>query len=185
MTHHTPDFTFDNSYARELDGFYVPWEGDKVPEPRIALLNAELAEALNLDADALDSDEGAAILAGARAPDGAETLAQAYAGHQFGGFSPQLGDGRAILLGEVIDRDGNRRDLHLKGSGRTPFSRGGDGKAVLGPVLREFVIGEAMHALGIPSTRALPATAPRATRRAGTDPSRSSLPPSHPVRGHA
>ena len=157
MTHHTPDFTFDNSYARELDGFYVPWEGDKVPEPRIVLLNAELAEALNLDADALDSDEGAAILAGARAPDGAETLAQAYAGHQFGGFSPRLGDGRAILLGEVIDRDGNRRDLHLKGSGRTPFSRGGDGKAVLGPVLREFVIGEAMHALGIPTTRALSA----------------------------
>ncbi|WP_323766012.1 protein adenylyltransferase SelO [Marinovum sp.] len=157
MTHHTPRFTFDNSYARELDGFYVPWEGDKVPEPRILLLNTELAEELALDPEALDSDEGAAILAGARAPEGAETLAQAYAGHQFGGFSPQLGDGRAILMGELIDSQGRRRDLHLKGSGRTPFSRGGDGKAVLGPVLREFVIGEAMHALGIPTTRALSA----------------------------
>ncbi|WP_417524299.1 protein adenylyltransferase SelO [Marinovum sp.] len=157
MTHHAPRFTFDNSYARELDGFYVPWEGDKVPEPRILLLNAELAQELNLDVDALDSDEGAAILSGAAAPEGAETLAQAYAGHQFGGFSPQLGDGRAILLGEVLDRQGRRRDLHLKGSGRTPFSRGGDGKAVLGPVLREFVIGEAMQALGVPTTRALAA----------------------------
>lgn len=150
-------FAFDNSYARDLDGFYVQWKGDTVPEPRILLLNAELATELQLDADALDSDEGAAILAGAQAPEGAETLAMAYAGHQFGGFSPQLGDGRAILLGELIDRHGKRRDLHLKGSGRTPFSRGGDGKAVLGPVLREFLMGEAMHALGIPTTRALAA----------------------------
>ncbi len=157
MTHHTPRFSFDNSYARELDGFYVPWKGDEVPEPRLLLLNAELAEELQLDPDALDSEAGAAILTGALAPEGAETLAQAYAGHQFGGFSPQLGDGRAILLGELIDRHGQRRDLHLKGSGRTPFSRGGDGKAVLGPVLREFLIGEAMHALGIPTTRALSA----------------------------
>ncbi|MGY3438973.1 MULTISPECIES: protein adenylyltransferase SelO [unclassified Marinovum] len=157
MTHQSPHFTFDNSYARELDGFYVPWDGDKVPDPRIVLLNAELAEDLRLDPDALDSDEGAAILAGTTAPEGATTLAQAYAGHQFGGFSPQLGDGRAILLGEMIDIHGDRVDLHLKGSGRTPFSRGGDGKAVLGPVLREFILGEAMHALGIPTTRALSA----------------------------
>ncbi|MDA7429293.1 YdiU family protein [Primorskyibacter aestuariivivens] len=158
MTHHTPLFRFDNSYARDLDGFYVPWEGDKVPEPRIVLLNAGLAHDLGLDPDALDTDEGAAIFSGAKAPEGANTLAQAYAGHQFGGFSPQLGDGRAILLGEIIGPDGQRRDIHLKGSGRTPFSRGGDGKAVLAPVLREFLIGEAMHALHIPTTRALAAT---------------------------
>ena len=88
-------------------------------------------------------------------PEGAEPIAQAYAGHQFGGFSPQLGDGRAVLLGEVIDRAGQRRDIALKGSGRTPFSRGGDGKAAVGPMLREVLIGEAMHALGIPTTRAL------------------------------
>ena len=101
--------------------------------------------------------EGAAILAGSVAPEGATPLAMAYAGHQFGGFSAQLGDGRALLVGEMLDMEGRRRDLHLKGSGRTPFSRGGDGKAVLGPVLREFLIGEAMHALGIPTTRALAA----------------------------
>ena len=157
MTHQPPHFDFDNTYARELDGFYVPWEGDKVPEPRIILLNSDLARDLQLDPEALDTDQGAAMLAGAEAPEGANTLAQAYAGHQFGGFSPQLGDGRAILLGEVIDRNGIRRDIHLKGSGRTPFSRGGDGKAVLGPVLREFLMGEAMFHLGIPTTRALSA----------------------------
>jgi uncharacterized protein YdiU (UPF0061 family) len=112
---------------------------------------------LGLDADALDSERGAAIFAGSEAPEGAAPLAQAYAGHQFGGFSPQLGDGRALLLGELIDRHGVRRDLQLKGSGRTPFSRGGDGKAALGPVLREYVIGEAMFALGVPTTRALAA----------------------------
>lgn len=158
MTQHPPHFQFDNTYARDLDGFYVPWEGDKVPEPRIVLFNAGLALELGLDPDTLDTDEGAAIFSGAEAPDGAQTLAQAYAGHQFGGFSPQLGDGRAILLGEIIDQSGQRRDIHLKGSGRTPFSRGGDGKAVLAPVLREFLIGEAMHALHIPTTRALAAT---------------------------
>ena len=120
-------------------------------------LNIPLARELNLDPDALDTADGAAILSGATAPEGASPLAQAYAGHQFGGFSPQLGDGRALLLGEVLDRDGNRRDIHLKGSGRTPFSRGGDGKAAIGPVLREYLVGEAMHAMGVPSTRALAA----------------------------
>jgi len=150
-------FTFDNSYANELEGFYVPWQGEKVTEPKIVHLNRELAAELLLDADALASDEGAAIFAGSEAPEGAAPLAQAYAGHQFGGFSPQLGDGRALLIGELIDRNGVRRDIHLKGSGRTPFSRGGDGKAVLGPVLREYIIGEAMHALGVPTTRALAA----------------------------
>ncbi|MCB2134346.1 MAG: YdiU family protein [Rhodobacteraceae bacterium] len=157
MTALDPNFRFDNSYARELEGFYVPWQGAVVPRPKLLRLNQPLAAELGLDADALDGDHGAAILAGATSPEGAKPLAMAYAGHQFGGFSPQLGDGRALLLGEVIDRNGNRRDIHLKGSGRTPFSRGGDGKAVLGPVLREYLIGEAMHAMGIPTTRALAA----------------------------
>ena len=150
-------FAFDNTYARELDGFFVPWQGDAATAPRLVRLNAALAEDLCLDAAALNSPEGAAIFAGSQAPDGASPLAMAYAGHQFGGFSPQLGDGRAILLGEVMDKTGARRDIHLKGSGRTPFSRGGDGKATIGPVLREYLIGEAMHAMGVPSTRALAA----------------------------
>ena len=155
----TAGFQFDNSYARELEGFYVPWKGAEVPAPRMIRFNTPLADELGLDGAALDSDAGAVIFAGHKAPDGAEPLAMAYAGHQFGGFSPQLGDGRALLLGEVIDINGKRRDLHLKGSGRTPFSRGGDGKAVLGPVLREYIVGEAMLALGVPTTRALAAVA--------------------------
>ena len=118
-------------------------------------LNHSLAEELGLDAASLVGPAGAAMFAGNAVPDGAEPLAQAYAGHQFGGFSPQLGDGRALLLGEVIDRQGRRRDIALKGSGRTPFARGGDGKAAVGPMLREVLLGEAMHALGIPTTRAL------------------------------
>jgi len=152
-----PLFTFENSYADELEGFYVPWQGAPAPEPKIVQLNRDLAAELRLDAERLANDQGVAFLAGSEAPEGAMPLAQAYAGHQFGSFSPQLGDGRALLIGELIDRDGARRDLQLKGSGRTPFSRGGDGKAVLGPVLREYLIGEAMHALGIPTTRALAA----------------------------
>jgi serine/tyrosine/threonine adenylyltransferase len=150
-------FAFDNTYARELEGFYVPWKAAQVARPRLVKLNRELAEELVLDASALDSDEGARIFAGNEPPEGAVPLAQAYAGHQFGGFSPQLGDGRALLLGEVIDRNGRRRDIQLKGSGPTPFSRNGDGRAALGPVLREYLIGEAMHALDIPTTRALAA----------------------------
>ncbi|MBA3908584.1 MAG: YdiU family protein [Rhodobacter sp.] len=153
-----PAIAFDNSYARDLEGFYVPWTGTKAPAPKVLRLNTALAAELGLDASALATDAGAAMLSGGVTPEGAAPLAMAYAGHQFGGFSPQLGDGRALLLGEVIDRMGQRRDIHLKGSGRTPFSRGGDGKAVLGPVLREYLFGEAMHALGIPSTRALAAT---------------------------
>jgi uncharacterized protein YdiU (UPF0061 family) len=117
--------------------------------------NDELAAELGLEAEVLKSDYGARIFSGAEVPPGAEPVAQAYAGHQFGNFVPQLGDGRAVLLGEVIDREGRRRDIALKGSGRTPFSRGGDGKAAVGPMLREYVIGESMHALGIPTTRAL------------------------------
>jgi uncharacterized protein YdiU (UPF0061 family) len=151
----TPAFAFDNTYARELAGLYVAWQPAAVPAPRLLFLNRELAAELGLDAAALDGTEGALLFAGNRMPEGAAPLAQAYAGHQFGGFSPQLGDGRALLLGEVIDRRGLRRDIAFKGSGRTPFSRGGDGKAALGPMLREVLIGEAMHALGIPTTRAL------------------------------
>jgi uncharacterized protein YdiU (UPF0061 family) len=150
-------FAFDNTYARELEGFYVPWKAAQVARPRLVKVNRELAEELGLDAGALDSEEGARIFAGNEISEGAAPLAQAYAGHQFGGFVPQLGDGRALLLGEVIDRDGRRRDIQLKGSGRTPFSRAGDGRAALGPVLREYLIGEAMHELGIPTTRALAA----------------------------
>jgi uncharacterized protein YdiU (UPF0061 family) len=150
-------FAFDNTFARELEGFYVPWKAAPVARPSLVKLNRELAAELGLDADALSSGEGAKIFAGNEAPEGAATLAQAYAGHQFGNFVPQLGDGRALLLGEVIDRNGKRRDIQLKGSGRTPFSRSGDGLAALGPVLREYLIGEAMHALGIPTTRALAA----------------------------
>jgi uncharacterized protein YdiU (UPF0061 family) len=151
----TTAFRFDNSFARELSGLYVPWQPVAVSAPRLLFLNHDLAEELGLDAATLDGPAGAAIFAGNALPDGAEPLAQAYAGHQFGGFSPQLGDGRAVLLGEVIDRTGRRRDIALKGSGRTPFARGGDGKAAVGPMLREVLLGEAMHALGIPTTRAL------------------------------
>lgn len=157
MTAAPPLFQFDNSYARDMAGFYVDWEGAKVPSPEMVLFNRPLAEELNLDPDLLSTPAGAAIFAGVTPPDGSSPLAQVYAGHQFGGFSPQLGDGRALLIGEVIDQQGQRRDIQLKGSGPTPFSRGGDGKAVIGPVLREYVIGEAMFALGIPTTRALAA----------------------------
>ncbi|WP_234263330.1 protein adenylyltransferase SelO [Hydrogenophaga sp. NFH-34] len=165
MTTTPPLFAFDNRYARELDGLFAPWQPAAVPAPRWLRLNHALADELGLDAQALASDTGLAVFAGNQVPDGAQPLAQAYAGHQFGGFSPQLGDGRALLLGEVIDRQGQRRDIALKGSGRTPFSRGGDGKAAVGPVLREYVISEAMHALGLPTTRTLAAVATGETIR--------------------
>jgi len=151
----TPFPRFDNTYARQLPGLYVAWQPAAVPAPRLLFLNLPLARELGFDPAALLSDEGAAILAGKRAPAGAEPLARGYAGHQSGGVSPQLGDGRALLLGEIVDRAGRRRDVAFKGSGPTPFSRGGDGKAAIGPMLREALIGEAMHALGIPTTRAL------------------------------
>ncbi|HMN82516.1 MAG TPA: YdiU family protein [Burkholderiaceae bacterium] len=148
---------FDNSYARDLEGAYVAWTPQAWPRPTLVRLNGGLAEELGLSPAALATAEGVAMLAGNVVPPGAQPLAQTYAGHQFGGLSPQLGDGRALLLGEVIDRYGQRRDIALKGSGRTPFSRGGDGRAALGPVLREYLVGEAMHAMGIPTTRALAA----------------------------
>jgi serine/tyrosine/threonine adenylyltransferase len=150
-------FPFDNTYARLPERFYARLDPTSVSAPRLVRVNAELAECLGLDPDGLASPEGVEILAGNRVPEGAEPIALAYAGHQFGQFVPQLGDGRAILLGEVVGRDGARRDIQLKGSGRTPFSRGGDGRAALGPVLREYIVSEAMAALGIPTTRALAA----------------------------
>jgi uncharacterized protein YdiU (UPF0061 family) len=150
-----PLFAFEHSYLTELEGLYVPWQGAAVPAPELLVLNRPLAVELGADPDALASPAGVAVLAGSAAPEGAKPVALAYAGHQFGGYSPRLGDGRALLLGEVVDVHGRRRDVHLKGSGRTPFARGGDGKAVVGPMLREHVISEAMHALGIPTTRAL------------------------------
>ena len=146
---------FENSYAQRLDGYYVLHNGDLAPKPRLIKFNSKLAKSLGFDLQNLDQSQIAAMLSGGTHPRGAMPLAQAYAGHQFGGFSAQLGDGRAILLGEVIDCSATRVDLHLKGSGRTPFSRGGDGKATLGPVLREYLLGEAMHALQVPTTRGL------------------------------
>jgi len=137
MTVATSLFRFEDSYAREVPGLSLPWTAAPAPAPA-----------------ALREPSGVALLAG-QAPDGVTTVAQAYAGHQFGVYVPRLGDGRALLLGEVIDTRGCRRDLHLKGSGRTPFARGADGKAVVGPMLREYLMGEAMHGLRIPTTRAL------------------------------
>ncbi|NNH33293.1 YdiU family protein, partial [Rhizobium sp. SEMIA 4085] len=149
-------FPFDNSYARLPQHFFALQEPSRAAEPWLIKLNEELAAQLGLDVDLLRR-EGAAIFSGNLLPEGAEPLAMAYAGHQFGGFVPLLGDGRAILLGEVIDRNGKRQDIQLKGAGQTPFSRRGDGRAALGPVLREYIVSEAMYALGIPATRALAA----------------------------
>ncbi len=149
--------TFDNSYARLPKAFFARTSPAQVPAPSLVRLNKGLANELALDAEWLASDDGVAMLAGNKLPDSAEALSMAYAGHQFGGFNPQLGDGRAILLGEIRDRNGIRRDFQLKGSGRTPFSRGGDGKATLGAILREYLLSEAMFALGVPTTRALAA----------------------------
>jgi uncharacterized protein YdiU (UPF0061 family) len=147
-------FGFDDSYAREVPGLSVSWAAAPVPAPELLVLNEELAMELGADPAALREPSGVLLLVG-QVPGGVTTVAQAYAGHQFGIYVPRLGDGRALLLGEVIDIYGRRRDLHLKGSGRTPFARGGDGKAAVGPMLREYLIGEAMQGLGIPTTRAL------------------------------
>lgn len=150
---------FDNSYARLPERFYARLTPTPVARPKLLKLNTSLARDLGLDPDWLACDDGVAMLSGNNMPPAATPIAQAYAGHQFGGFSPQLGDGRALLLGEVVDRSGVRRDIQLKGSGPTPYSRRGDGRAALGPVLREYIVAEAMHALGIPTTRALAAIA--------------------------
>ncbi len=154
----TIHFPFQNSYAALPANFFARVAPTPVDSPRLIKLNRPLARQLGLDPDQLETPEGAEILAGKSLPAGADPIAMAYAGHQFGQFVPQLGDGRAILLGEVIDADGVRRDIQLKGSGPTPFSRRGDGRAALGPVLREYIVSEAMAKLGIPTTRSLAAT---------------------------
>lgn len=150
-----PDFTL--RYARLPAHFFERFTPDPVAAPRLVAFNRPLAEELGFDLTAFDEAQATAWFSGNAVPAGAEPLAQAYAGHQFGGFNPRLGDGRAVLLGEVTDRDGRLRDIQLKGAGRTPFARGGDGRAPLGPVLREYLISEAMHRLGVPTTRALAA----------------------------
>ncbi|MCW2762929.1 MAG: hypothetical protein JWR85_3130 [Marmoricola sp.] len=142
-------------FARELPEMAVRWQAAEAPDPRLLIINEPLAAELGLDPGSLRSPEGLRLLVGNLVPDGASPVAQAYAGHQFGGYNPRLGDGRALLLGEITDAGGRLRDLHLKGSGRTPFARGGDGLAAVGPMLREYVVSEAMHALGIPTTRSL------------------------------
>ena len=152
-------FLFDNSYSRLPDAFFSLIKPTPVSAPVMIRLNHELATELGIDIARLDSPEGLAILSGNHRPEGSEPLAMAYSGHQFGGFSSHLGDGRAILLGEVIGKEGIRYDIQLKGSGPTPFSRRGDGRSALGPVLREFIVSEAMAALGVPTTRALAAVA--------------------------
>ncbi|NOX74121.1 MAG: hypothetical protein GXP03_11065, partial [Alphaproteobacteria bacterium] len=141
----------ENTYGDLPPQFYTLQSPAKVPAPAMVRLNHDLARRLGLDMEDLTAD----ILSGNHITDGTAPLAMAYAGHQFGNFNPGLGDGRAVLLGEIVTPDGNRFDLHLKGSGRTPYSRGGDGKAVLGAVLREYMVSEAMAALNIPTTRAL------------------------------
>ena len=155
MNNATLQLQLDNSYARELEGCYVPWQPAGSPNARLIKLNQALALELGLTPALFSAEEALGAFSGNVVPPTAQPLAQAYAGHQFGHFSPQLGDGRAVLLGERIDQNGQRRDIALKGSGRTPFSRSGDGLATLGPVLREYLMGEAMHALGIPTTRGL------------------------------
>ncbi|KKJ78648.1 hypothetical protein WH95_00725 [Kiloniella litopenaei] len=153
----TVTIPFDNSFSRLPEQFYTRQDPVPVAAPKLIKVNEDLATLMGIDPAELKSDDGVQMLAGNSVPDGSSPLAMVYAGHQFGGWSPRLGDGRAILLGETLGTDGVRRDIHLKGSGRTPYSRGGDGRAWLGPVLREYIISEAMAALNIPTTRALAA----------------------------
>ena len=152
-----PDTTvaLHDRFFRELPEMAVRWRAETFPELQLLALNQPLADSLRLDAAWLRGPDGLRFLVGSSVPDGATPVAQAYAGHQFGGFVPRLGDGRALLLGELVDADGRLRDVHLKGSGATPFARGGDGLAAVGPMLREYIVSEAMHALGVPTTRSL------------------------------
>ncbi|WP_426226069.1 protein adenylyltransferase SelO [Pseudarthrobacter sp. DSP2-3-2b1] len=147
--------SFEGRFARDLEELAVPWQAEEAPDPQLLVLNEPLAAELGLDPAELRTPEGTRLLIGNLVPDGATPVAQAYAGHQFGGYSPILGDGRALLLGEITDARGRLRDVHLKGSGRTPFARAGDGLAVVGPMLREYLVSESMHAMGIPTTRSL------------------------------
>jgi len=153
----TPETTvaLHDRFFRALPELAVPWQAEAAPDVRPLVVNGRLAAELGLDGAWLRSPDGLRFLVGNLVPEGAAPVAQAYAGHQFGGYVPQLGDGRALLLGELVDDDGRLRDIHLKGSGPTPFARGGDGLAAVGPMLREYVVSEAMHALGVPTTRSL------------------------------
>ena len=153
------DIAFDNSFHRDMEGFYAPAEAAPPSAPTLLVFNQTLADRLGLGAADVDDDSLARLFSGQAIPGGANPLAFAYAGHQFGHFSSQLGDGRALLLGEIVAPDGKRFDVQLKGSGPTPFSRNGDGKAAIGPVLREFLVSEAMAAMRVPTTRALAAVA--------------------------
>ena len=154
QNHSEAGWKFDTSYTQLPKAFYVRLNPEPVRTPKLVVFNVALAQFLGLNPDALKGNEGAAVFSGNRIPEGAEPLAQAYAGHQFGSFT-MLGDGRAILLGEQVTPKGERFDIQYKGSGKTPFSRQGDGRAALGPMLREYIISEALHALGIPTTRSL------------------------------
>jgi len=147
--------TFDGRFAREFQEMAIPWRAEEAPEPHLLVLNEHLGTELGLDPAFLRSPEGLRLLTGNAVPADASPVAQAYAGHQFGWYAPRLGDGRALLLGEIGHADGQLRDVHLKGSGRTPFARNGDGQAVVGPMLREYIVSESMHALHIPTTRSL------------------------------
>ncbi|WP_284986343.1 protein adenylyltransferase SelO [Arthrobacter sp. fls2-241-R2A-172] len=146
---------FEGHFARDFPELAIPWRAEEAPDPQLLALNGPLAVELGFDPDFLRSPEGVRLLLGNAVPEDATPVAQGYSGHQFGFYSPRLGDGRALLLGEVVGADGKLRDIHLKGSGRTPFARNGDGRAVIGPMLREFIVSESMHALGIPTTRSL------------------------------
>lgn len=150
-----PTIALGGRFAHELPELSVAWQAEEAPDPRLLVLNEALAQELGLDPASLRGPDGVRLLIGNQVPEGATPVAQGYAGHQFGAYSPRLGDGRALLLGEVTDTQGRLRDIHLKGSGRTPFARGGDGLAAVGPMLREYLVSEAMHALGVPSTRSL------------------------------
>jgi uncharacterized protein YdiU (UPF0061 family) len=163
-----PTIRLESRFARELPGMAVAWQAEPAPDPRLLVLDDQLAIELGLDPAWLRSPDGVQLLVGTSVPAGASPVAQAYSGHQFGGFVPRLGDGRALLLGELVDGEGRLRDLHLKGAGRTPFARGGDGLAAVGPMLREHVISQAMHALGIPTTRSLAVVATGRTVRRET-----------------
>ena len=146
---------FEGHFARELPELAIPWRAEEAPDPQLLVLNQPLAVELGFDPDFLRSPEGVRLLIGNALPEEATPVAQGYAGHQFGWYSPRLGDGRALLLGEVSGADGTLRDIHLKGSGRTPFARNGDGQAAIGPMMREYIVSESMHALNIPTTRSL------------------------------
>ena len=167
------DWRFEHTYASQLEGLYVNARPIPVPDPGLVFVNDDLADELSLDAARLREPDALALFAGNALPPTAHPLAQAYAGHQFGHFVPLLGDGRAHLLGELRDAHGTLRDVALKGSGRTPFSRSGDGRAALGPVLREALLGESMHALGIPTAR------PRRRHRGKPSRAIGRFPPSH------